>query len=249
MPASTLVGLAALLLLVIPAAAQPAEPEGGTLVIGVRYQGTPPPIPDLRLPPDLERSRPEEAEFCKRCIANGELKDERLLIDDETAGVKNVAVSLRGVKKDAQRLPAATLDNEKGRFSPRVQFVGLGQRLEVTNSDPFPHNVRLTGRGGRQFYNALLSSGGKSHTPPFRVAGIYRTRCDLHPWMSATIIGVRHPFVTVTGEDGRGRIADIPPGEDHRVVFWHETLGTARKTVEIPSGKTVKVVLTEEDFN
>ncbi len=51
----------------------------------------------------------------------------------------------------------------------------------------------------------------------------------MHPWMTAYIGVVPHPFFAVTGSDGRYTLADVPPGR-YTLEVWHERFG--RQTVQ-----------------
>jgi hypothetical protein len=59
-----------------------------------------------------------------------------------------------------------------------------------------------------------------------------RFKCDVHPWMSAYLGVVPHPFHATTGADGAFTLANLPAGK-YVVEAWHEKLGTKTTTVEL----------------
>ena len=70
-------------------------------------------------------------------------------------------------------------------------------------------------------------------------------KCDVHPWMSARVYVLDHPFFAVTGADGRFEIAGLPPGE-HHVVFSHPFLGERRRKVATADDAAAEVDVTFE---
>lgn len=247
----------ALILLIAPLApsqetrpaSRPADaPEGGTLVLEVVWQGDQPEPPEGPVvPPGYTERFPESGRFCSRCEEQGRLRHEGLLISGK-GGVRNVAVSFPRLES-AKGPSSAVVDNASCRFAPRVQFAPVGRPVLVKNSDPVTHNARLRPLSGGRLANLLVPPGRSSATPPVPRPGIYVVTCDLHPWMRATVIAARNPWCAVTGEDGRAVIRGVPEGEDHFLAVWHERLGTARRTVEIEAGATLRLRLTQKDFS
>ena len=68
-----------------------------------------------------------------------------------------------------------------------------------------------------------------------------RAKCDVHPWMSAFLGVVDHPFFATTGDDGAFRF-ELPPGE-YTVDVWHETLGTKTVPLTVESGETTSAAV------
>ncbi len=212
------------------------------------WEGELPAARTLALPREWEERNPGDAEFCRRCIQEGKLVQEDLLIDPEGRGVANVAISLRGITEAWPGLAPGLLTNEHGRFHPRVQFVPVGQALRVVNKDPIPHNARIQGSADLEVWNGLLAPESESSTRPFLRSGSYRVFCDLHPWMSSTVIAVRHPFVGITDARGKLDLAGLPERKSAEFVLWHERLGTASKTIELLADRPVSLTVKSSDF-
>ena len=57
-------------------------------------------------------------------------------------------------------------------------------------------------------------------------------KCDVHPWMSAYVGAVAHPYFAVTGKDGTFELKTVPPGT-YTIEAWHEKLGRQTQTVTL----------------
>jgi plastocyanin len=141
-----------------------------------------------------------------------------------------------------------TLKNRDGRFSPHVQLAPLGASILVSNLDPFTHNARITGRGNRQFWNALLPPQGEAKTASFESPGLYTIFCDMHPWMKAYLIVTDQPSYGLSQADGVIRLTELPSKSGQVVDLWHETLGRARITLDLLADKENKHTMTQTAF-
>jgi hypothetical protein len=224
--------------------------ETGAVHVAITWEGERPKPRAVQFPADWMARNPADAEHCQRCAGEGPFLDDALLVDEATGGVAAVAVAVQGLEPPAGAppAPAALLDNRGCRFVPRVQFAPVGRPLLVLNSDPMPHNARITSRGGREIWNGLLAAQSRSETRPLPASGIHSVACDLHPWMRATVIAVRHPWHAVTDVGGTARIEGLPAGVQARLVLWHEILGTAAVEFEVPRGGTHEVRLGSSAF-
>lgn len=154
--------------------------------------------------------------------------------------------------KDPPAAPAggserpAVLDQVNCQYKPRVLGIRVGQVLRVTSSDATLHNVHtLSERNPR--LNFGMTGAGQSRDVTFERPEQFAVRCDVHPWMSAALYVLDHPFFAVTGGDGRFEITGLPPGE-HEVVFSHPFLGERVRKVTVGDGEgaVAKVDVTYE---
>lgn len=250
--------LAVLALVVLPLSRMAGQTPAGaapSVRVNVRFEGEIPKRKSFEFPPGFRERRPDEAEFCGKCADSGTLRDESLEIDAETRGVANVAIAILGPAGDhraliagKKKLPPVVLDNASCRFAPHVGFVMAGSPITVRNSDSFSHNARIVFRGQQELWNAIVAPGREAQTRPFNVTGTYTVYCDVHPWMRAYIIAVRHPYVEVTGKTGECVISDLPIEGEADVVAWHETLGSAKSTIRLVPGSEIQVRFTEKDL-
>lgn len=142
--------------------------------------------------------------------------------DNDT--VQNVLVyvskGLEDKQFDAPKTPAV-LDQVGCVYTPHVVAVMVGQTLEVRNSDATLHNVMSEPRVNPPF-NFGMPSPGSTRNLEFAGAELkINTKCFMHPWMSAYVHVLEHPFFAVTAEDGTFMIKGLPPGE-YEISVLHE---------------------------
>jgi hypothetical protein len=63
----------------------------------------------------------------------------------------------------------------------------------------------------------------------------FKIKCDVHPWMSAYVSVLSHPYFSVTGTAGEYKIEGLPAG-DYEIEAWHERLGTQVAQVTVADG-------------
>jgi plastocyanin len=117
-----------------------------------------------------------------------------------------------------------TLDQRGCRFVPHVLGVRAGQPVDFVNSDPTEHDVHAE-PGPNGEFNRLQPLQGMHEMHLFSTPDVMtRIVCDRHPWMSAYIGVMDHPFFAVTGTDGSFTLSGVPDGH-YTVAMWHERFG------------------------
>jgi plastocyanin len=171
----------------------------------------------------------------------------RYYIRDAKQGhLAEVVVALRGVtlKKAPKKAASATvtIDQKDDLFTPETVVLRAGDRVKFTNSDAKLHNVKSDHSLHSFSFNLLK---GKEAVQAFERAVNIREPvqlgCAYHSSMRAWIYVFDHPFFQLTGEDGRFRLADVPPG-DYRLEVVHPAGGLRwTQPVTIEPGKSVQV--------
>ena len=176
--------------------------------------------------------------------AIGPVFDEKVLVNSDSRGVRNVVVWLRPDSDDrAAPFPADRIHLifarpprehevviDHGRFAPRVTVARAGDTLAFWNSNPIPFNVNYKAQPGAgadpRDFNVLLrpeqSLAAATPLPVTPLPGLFR--CGIHPWMQGYVWAFDHPYATVTDDHGNFTIPNAPAGR-WRLVVWHENAG------------------------
>jgi plastocyanin len=167
---------------------------------------------------------------------------EEFVVDPESKGLQHVVVFLEGVAagKTFPADAAVTIDQKGCRYEPHVQ-VGFaagnaaGADLVILNSDEVFHTVHAFSSDEQTVFN-LPSMAATELTNNIGDPGFYHIVCDVHPWMSAWVAILDHPYGTVSDETGSFSLENVPPG-DCTLRVWHEGLGEMERPVTVAAGK------------
>ncbi len=116
-------------------------------------------------------------------------------------------------------------------FVPHVLAITVGTTVDFPNSDRVYHNVFSLSR--TRTFDLGRYAVGKSKAVRFDRPGVVQVFCDIHSHMSAYILVFAHRYFSVTDDEGRYRIENVPPGR-YSVAMWYEGIIRASKTVTIP---------------
>ncbi len=206
-------------------AAAPAEGQWGDLVGQVVFVGEP--SPPKTITPD------KDVEYCSQHTIYGEY-----LRVGQGGGLADVVVTLflpTGASVTPHPDYAATsmdtvvIDNTQCHFEPHVVLMRTTQKLEVKNSDEVAHNTNVQ-MFRNQSFNSLIPAGGsleKTLPQPERLP--VAVHCSIHTWMSSWLVVQDHPYMAVTGEDGKFEIKNLPVGE-HEFQLWNNVYLKELKT-------------------
>ena len=134
------------------------------------------------------------------------------------------------------------LDQQGCIYKPHVIGLRVGQPLEILNSDPLLHNVRTvakTNRGANLAMPPKMAPIRRTYDKPERMI---HAKCDVHPWMSAFIGVMEHPYFSVSKEDGSFSIDNLPPGT-YTLEAWHETYGSKTQEIVISPSQEAQMAL------
>lgn len=197
-------------LAVSPALAQ----ETGQLKIRFEYGGGPVDLAAVTVNKDVA--------FCGKSV----VPDERLLVNGENKGVKNVVLYVYTRGDGEFDVPAAnrtlTLANDKCRFQPHVVIAQTGDKLRVTNPDEVTHNANL------QF---IVNNAQNFTIPPGQEKTVdlvskepapIPVECNIHPWMKAYVVVLDHPYAGLSDDNGDLTIDNLPVGKTLTFRVNHE---------------------------
>ncbi|MBX3435908.1 MAG: hypothetical protein KF861_00230 [Planctomycetaceae bacterium] len=137
--------------------------------------------------------------------------------DAKSGALAEAVVALRGrglkFAPSPPADPVCTIDQFNYQFVPETTAIQAGQSLRFTNSDLTTHNIKST--ADIATFNVNLEAEDE-YTYRFERAGgagaPVNLGCVFHGGMRAWVYVFDHPFFSVTGEDGRFRFEDVPPG-------------------------------------
>jgi uncharacterized membrane protein/plastocyanin len=206
---------------------QTQAPLGSGQVRGTAYfEGTPPKGEKIILPPG-----------CSEGVSDVYADD----VIVKNGRLKNVLVRMtKGLEgKTFGDVPQehVIVDQKHCMYLPRLVAVRVGQTVEFVNSDPTFHNVRTVTKNNEDFNVAMPSQNQRIEKVFTKPEIVLQTKCSVHPWMTANIAVVEHPFFDVTDDAGEFSISNLPPGS-YTLELWHETLGTQSKDFVIKEAET-----------
>lgn len=225
----------------------------GNITGTVTYDGDAPARPELTATKD------------DHCIKTVKGTKSEALIVSKGKGIKNVVIYAR-VPRTKVTLPEENpkMDQVNCAYYPHVLVVPVGATVDLVSSDPVAHNVRSLAQKN-EAVNTLIPKPGVVIPHKIEKAEEIKFTCDIHAWMTGYIVAVPSNFYTLTGyknaedemissdayeksaDTGKYTLENVPAGRA-RVVAWHEELGTANKTVEVPASGDLTVNFTSADF-
>ena len=126
-------------------------------------------------------------------------------------------------------------------YQPHVFGMQQGQTFKVLNSDGVLHNVHALPKVNGQFNMAMPPTRKDAeHTFDKTEEDPFIVKCDVHPWMTAHVAVLSNPFYSVTKDDGKFKIGDLPAGT-YEIQAWHEKLGAKTEKVTVADGETKNV--------
>lgn len=206
--------------------------EGDATITGtVRYTGEPPTLPTIDMAAD-----PSCAEMHDEAVQAQAL----VLGDGGTMG--NVFVQVKdSFAQGDYEVPSTpvVIDQEGCMYHPHVVGMMAGQPLQFLNSDGILHNVHGTPSDNREFNLGMPGSLTHKSVTLNQPELYVPVKCDVHPWMSAYVGVMTHPYFEVTDDDGQFEIT-VPAGT-YTIESWHERLGTQTQEVTVAAGESASV--------
>ena len=157
-----------------------------------------------------------------------------------------VSKGLEGKKFTAPEAPVV-LDQKGCMYSPHVFGIMVGQKLQITNSDPLMHNIHALGTKNAEFNFAQIAKAkAKMQTfSEIECAPPVMFKCEVHGWMGCYGAVLPHPFYSVSSDQGAFELKGLPAGE-YEVTAWHEQYGEQKQTVKVGDKETKSVEFTFE---
>lgn len=143
-----------------------------------------------------------------------------------------VVIWLKPVGRPAPSSPPRheVMKQKDRHFTPHVLAIPVGSTVDFPNFDPIYHNA-FSNFSGQPFDTALYAPG-TNRSQTFKIPGIVRVFCNIHPTMSAIIAVLPTPWYAVTPPNGRVTIANVPAGEYELHLFHERSLPDVLRFLE-----------------
>jgi hypothetical protein len=92
-------------------------------------------------------------------------------------------------------------------------------------------------------FNFGTTRVGHGRDLTFARAEQFSVKCDVHPWMLASVHVFDHPYFAATDAAGAFEIGGVPPGE-YTLVFAHHFLQSAERRVTVADGRVAEADFT-----
>jgi plastocyanin len=180
-------------------------------------------------------------------------------------GLKDAIVLLEGVEAGKPfEVSVPLIEARDCMFQPFMTIVRNGHAVEVVNMDPVMHDIQgyetSLEAGARVLFNTPLvmnhqhnrgdlhaihnHAPGKSLVGPIYLNKGRRTfymQCGFHAYMESWAMAVNNPYYSLTDENGKFSLEQVPPGT-YQLVVWHPQTGPGMsKMVTVdPDGKVTE---------
>ena len=190
------------------------DQPGGTIRGVIKFEGRKAKRKPIRMSADA---------FCQQAHPDTPARNERYVFGDNDTLVNVFVWVSKGLEGKSIPEPSgqASIDQQGCMYVPHVSGVMVNQPLQILNSDNTLHNVKMNSAKNGSFNEGMPVKGmvlNKRFGKP--EAGI-ALKCDVHPWMSAYLHVVAHPYFAVSGQDGTFEIRGLPAGQ-YELSVWHE---------------------------
>lgn len=168
------------------------------------------------------------------------------LLLGEGSTMSNVFVHVKsGLPNQPYAAPAepVILTQSGCMYDPHVFGAMVGQPVKILNPDGTLHNVHAVSKINPEFNLAMPKFRTETTKVFDKAEFMFAFKCDVHPWMLAWGAVMAHPFFSVTGQDGKFTISNLPAGT-YEIEVWHEKLGTKTGSVTVADGETKQVDFT-----
>ena len=175
---------------------------------------------------------------CAEMHADAPLRSEEVIVNPNGT-LKNVFIyvktGLEGKTFETPKTPVE-LDQKGCHYVPHVFGMMAHQHLKIVNDDDTLHNIHAQPTKSTEFNVGQPNKGMETMKTFANSEVMVHFKCDVHPWMSAYVGVLDHPFYAVSGDDGTFSLKGLPAGE-YTIEAWHEKYGTKDVTVKVGDGE------------
>ncbi len=202
---------------------------GGSIEGTIKYAG---PVPKSKL-------QPMDADPICYAINKGNTRLASIAVGENNT-LKDAFIYVKsGLPQSSYPPPnePAVMDQKGCNYSPRVMGVMAGQKVKFLNPDGTLHNVHIMSKINPEMNVAMPDFRKEMETTFKKTEFMFPIRCDVHPWMLAWMAVMPHPFFSVSSEEGKFEIKNLPAGT-YEIEAWHEKLESKTMTLTVIDGKS-----------
>lgn len=144
------------------------------------------------------------------------------------------------IKENTVKESYVIMDQKNERFVPHVLAIARGEEIRFLNSDSIYHNVFSL--SSAKSFDLGRYPQGKYRTVRFDRPGIVNVYCDIHTHMNAYILVLDTPYFSMTSEDGKFILPNLPAG-DYELNMWYGRWQGKPQQIEIHAGQTKNIEL------
>jgi plastocyanin len=154
------------------------------------------------------------------CVADAVISGR--VIDADGKGVAQAVVFVQSPLEPQTSVsaaePPAKMDQVNKIFVPAVLPVVVGTKVYFPNRDNIRHHVYSFSR--TKSFELPLYKGEDAPPVLFDKPGVVKIGCNIHDWMSATILVLPNTHFAMTTADGRFSLPRLKSGS-YSLVAWH----------------------------
>ncbi|MBI4432403.1 MAG: carboxypeptidase regulatory-like domain-containing protein [Candidatus Omnitrophica bacterium] len=160
------------------------------------------------------------------------------VIVNSNGTLKNVFVYVKEGAQGKFETPkeSVVFDQVGCEYKPKVFGIQVNQTLEILNSDDTLHNVHSLPTQSQGFNLGMPIKGMKLKKSFSKPEVMVKIKCEVHPWMAAYAGVLDHPFYSVTDDEGKFEIKNLPPG-NYVLEAWHEKYGAQTQNMTVAEGE------------
>lgn len=138
-------------------------------------------------------------------------------------GVPDIVVYLQPL--EGQNLPktteVVTISQRKKAFSPYITVSQKGNKVNFANKDDITHHIYSA--GSNEKFAFKIQAGEDHLSKQFNHETEIAMGCNIHDWMSGSLLIVDTPYFNKTDSDGNVDFSLDEPGK-YKIVIWHPQL-------------------------
>ena len=146
-----------------------------------------------------------------------------LVYDNEGKAVSDMVVYLQPLA--GQKLPVSneivTISQQKQAFSPNVSVSQLGNKVNFENKDDITHHIYSVSSKDKFAFKVQAETAHISE--PFKHEAEIAMGCNIHDWMSGSLLVVDTPYFGKTDKNGKIDFSIEVLGQ-YQIIVWHPQL-------------------------